>query len=245
MSPKVSVFLPSYNKGAYVLDAMRSVFAQTITDWELWILENSNDNGVTRKLIEQEIVDFHSPAQGEYRNNKIHYIKLDGEEIERRRAESYITAWLMNVYYPEANGEYIFYLSDDDLIDPDCLEIMSRELDEDPAKFVVWAGLRTAGVTGPGQTGPFPNTGIPAKDAKSFPGTANCQVDGGQVMHRKTALDALVWPYFEETNEASVANHADGIFLERLVGRFIFHPIDKYLITHRWTPISQWSRTDI
>lgn len=234
VSPKVSIFMPSYNKGLYVLDAIRSVQKQTMTDWELWILENSNDNQ-TPKIIEDHIPEW---------EDRIHYIRLEGEEIERRRTENYITAWLLNVYYPEANGEYIFYLSDDDLIDPDCLEIMSRELDEDPEKHVVWAGLRTAGVTEPGQIGPFPNAGIPAKDAKSFPGTANCQMDGGQIMHRKTALDALVWPYFEETNDASVANHADGIFLERMVGRFIFHPIDKYLITHRWTPHSLWSRID-
>ena len=54
MTPKISVFLPSYNKGEYVLDALRSVLAQSRPDWELWILENSND-GKTNLLVEEEL----------------------------------------------------------------------------------------------------------------------------------------------------------------------------------------------
>lgn len=235
MSPKVSVFLPSYNKGRYVLDAMRSVFRQTRTDWELWIIENSND-GETHKLVEAELEYWRALP------NQIHYERLEGEEIENKRAYTYITSWLMNVYYPEANGEYIFYLSDDDLIDPECFEVMAGELDSHPDRAIVYAGLRTVASTEPGQTGPFPDSGIPAKDELSFTGSVDSRVDGGQVMHRKICLDALVHPYFEEIPDPTIARHADGIFLERLIGRFTFYPIDRYLITHRWTSKSQWAR---
>lgn len=240
MTPKVSVFLPSYNKGAYVRDAMRSVFAQTRTDWELWILENSND-GVTHEVVEDEMADQferHPELTG-----KVHYVRLEGEEIEYRRANSYITAWLLNVYYPEANGEYIFYLSDDDLIDPDCFEVMAGELDANPTYGVVYASLRIALVTTAENKGPFPNKGIRADDIKNFPGQCDCKMDGGQIMHRKVCLDAMVYPYFEECGEGYIANHCDGIFLERLVGRFPFYPISEYLITHRRTEQSMWTRT--
>lgn len=236
--PKVSVFLPSYNKGAFVLDALRSVFAQTMTDWELWILENSNDDGTTRRLIDLELQSH--PLEI---TKKIHYELLQGEEIERQRREKYITSWLLNVYYPEASGEYLFYLSDDDLIDPDCFEVMAGELDANPNYQVVYAGLRVGYTNTPGET-EFPDTGIPAQDAKSFPGSVDCRIDGGQIMHRKTCLDALVPPYFEEAREAWMANHVDGMFMERLVGRFVFWPIDRYLITHRRTGLSLWTKLD-
>src|ERR1700722_10173117 len=121
MNPKVSVFIPSYNKGEYVLDAVRSVFAQTMTDWELWLLENSND-GVTHEIVGNEI-DRYLKTFNEKPLGMIHYERLEGDEIERQRREKYITNWLLNVYYPEALGEYIFYISDDDLIDPECLEV--------------------------------------------------------------------------------------------------------------------------
>jgi glycosyltransferase involved in cell wall biosynthesis len=232
---KVSVFLPSFNKGLYVLDAMRSVFAQTMRDWELWILENSND-GETHKIVEAELARL-SPK----RRFKVHYERLEGEEIEYRRANSYITCWLLNVYYPEAGGEHIFYLSDDDLIDPECLGVMAAELDQNPGYHVVYAGLRHAVPSGPGDIGPFSDMGIPALDPKTFPGSVDCHIDGGQVMHRKTCLDHLVFPYFQETGTPEELRHCDGIFLERLVGRFVFHPIPRYLITHRWTDKSVWS----
>src|SRR5580704_8518688 len=206
MAPKVSVFLPSYNKGAYVLDAMRSVFAQTMTDWELWILENSND-GKTHKLVEQEIADFHSPAQGCIGpSNKIHYERLEGEEVEKQRREKYITAWLLNVYYPEANGEYIFYLSDDDMIEPETFELMTGELDANPNFFVVYAGLNITATRTPGDKGVVTSQ-VRAQDARTFPGTVDCKLDGGQVMHRKTCLDHLVLPYFDEINLGHTANH--------------------------------------
>jgi len=235
--PKVSVFIPSYNKGAYVLDAMRCVFDQTLKDWELWILENSNeDNRYTRMCIESELRGL-----GPEVRSKIHYECLDGEEIEKQRRETYITAWLLNVYYPEANGKYIFYLSDDDLIDADCLEVMAAALDANPDHRVVYCGLRHGTPAGPGDCGPWPDAGIPALDPKMFPGSVDARIDGGQIMHHKTCLDALAYPYFEETGNSTVARHADGIFMERLVGRFPFWPVPRYLVTHRWTPLSAWS----
>lgn len=246
MTAKVSVFLPSYNKHRYVLDAMRAVFDQTLPDWELWILENSND-GTTHLIVQDELTRHFGLQEAEdwdaaLQENGVRYVRLEGEEIERNRREKYITAWLLNVYYPEASGDYIFFLADDDLIDPECFEVMAGELDANPDKDVVYASLRHASPAGPGDVGPWPDAGgIPALDPKMFPGSVDCRVDSGQILHRKTCLDALVYPYFEETNENSVARHSDGIFMERLVGRFPFWPIERYLITHRWTGISTWS----
>jgi glycosyltransferase involved in cell wall biosynthesis len=233
--PKVSVFLPSFNKGEYVLDAMRSVFNQTTDDWELWILENSND-GVTDKVVENEL----SKLTPEMRF-RVRYERLEGEEIEKRRREGYITAWLLNVYYPEGNGKYQSYLSDDDLLDPECLGAMAAELDANPSYRVVYCGLRHGTPTGPGDLGPWPDVGIPALDPKMFPGSVDCHIDGGQIMWHKTCLDALVYPYYEESGDRAIARHSDGLFMERLVGRFPFWPVPRYLMTHRWTPLSAWS----
>jgi glycosyltransferase involved in cell wall biosynthesis len=235
--PKVSIFLPSFNKGDYVLDALRSVFAQTMENWELWLLENSNDS-LTRETIDRELA-----TQPPEILAKIRYEKLDGEAIEKVRREKYITTWLLNVYYPEANGEYVFYLSDDDLIDPNCLEVMAGALDAHLSWEVVYCSLRHGTPTGPGDVGPFPNSGIPAIGAKTFPGTVDGQIDGGQIMHYKSCLDHLRYPYFEETNHGPTARHSDGIFMERLVGRFPFWPVPDFLVTHRWLPISHWSPT--
>jgi spore maturation protein CgeD len=235
--PKVSIFMPSYNKGEWVLDGIRSIVAQTMDDWELWILENSND-GVTNLVVENGLSKLDADTRF-----KIHYERLAGEDIEKVRREKYITTWLLNVYYPEANGEYIFYMSDDDLIDPNCLEVMSRELDTHPSWEVVYCSLRHGSPKEPGDVGPWPNAGIPAISSKTFPGSVDGQIDGGQIMHYKTCLDHLAYPYFEETNHGPIARHSDGIFMERLVNRFPFWPVNDFLVTHRWLPISHWSPT--
>jgi len=236
VTPKVSIFLLSHNKGAYALDAIGCVFRQTFTDWELWVLENSND-GHTNVLVENDLF-WRDRQEG------VHYVRLEGAEIERKRKETYIPAYLLNVYYPEANGEFIFYMSDDDLIDAECLSVLVKEFEDNPDYHAVYCGLRIAASKGPGKINGFPDTGIPAKDPKSFPGSCDKHVDGGQVMHRKTCLDSLVFPYFEEEPHADIAQHCDGIFLERLVGRFTLWPVDRYLVTHRWTPKSLWGRSD-
>ena len=234
--PKVSVFIPSFNKGAYALDALRCVRDQTMANWELHLIENSND-GKTHLIVEEELGSWPPEVAA-----KVRYERLAGEDIERKRREVHMTAWLLNVYYPEAKGEYIFFLADDDLIDPECLAVMAGALDADPGRKIVYAGLRMGVPAGPGDCGPWPDSGIPARDPKTFPGSGDCRVDGGQIMHHTACLDALSWPYFEEAPARDVARHADGLFLERLVAHFPFWPIPRFLITHRTTPLSTWSK---
>ena len=234
MAPSISVFLPSYNKGAYVIDALQCLFAQTRTDWECWLLENSTDGGTTRDLINDYLtgVDW---------ADRIHYEELDN--LDDIRASKYMTAWLLNKYYPEANGRYIFYLSDDDLIDADCFEHMAGYLDANPDHGVCYAGLRQTYCSGPGVPGDLVDIGIPASYIRRIGGSVDCQLDGGQVMHRKSCLDAIPYPYFQETCDGSTARHCDGLFLEQLLARYAFYPVDRYLITHRFTPKSVWTQS--
>src|SRR5215470_565459 len=108
--PLASVFTPSYSKGAYAAEAIRSVLAQDFTDFEYWVLENSDDGGHTRSVI--------APLLDDKR-----VIYQEAEFTPGERAERYPPAVLLNRYYPKATGKYIFYLSDDDLLDPRCLRL--------------------------------------------------------------------------------------------------------------------------
>src|SRR5512136_1054483 len=46
-APRVTVGIPFYNAGQTLADAVRSVFAQTLTDWELILLDDgSTDRGL-------------------------------------------------------------------------------------------------------------------------------------------------------------------------------------------------------
>lgn len=52
VTPRLSVILPSYNGGDYLLLAVRSVIAQTFEDWELILLDDGSTDG-SIKVIEQ------------------------------------------------------------------------------------------------------------------------------------------------------------------------------------------------
>ena len=232
MTPMASVFTPSFNKGAYAADAIRCILAQDYPDFEYWILENSTDD-TTRAEI--------APLLGDPR---VIYQEFDIHPDWREKV--YVPAWLLNQWYPRANGRYIFYLSDDDLLDPRTIGTCVRFLEADPARDVCWFSMRRVSAPHPGP-GPYPEYegGFPA-DKPMGHGTdfhhVDCNIDGGQVTHRKTCLDALPQPWFPEDTDGGLASHADGLFLQKLAARHTFWPVAEDFLTKRRTPTSKWNQ---
>ena len=76
MNDLVSIIMPSYNTGLFIAESIRSVLAQTYTNWELIIVDDcSTDNT-------DEIV-------ASFQDKRIHYLKNDqnsGAEVSRNRA---------------------------------------------------------------------------------------------------------------------------------------------------------------
>ena len=98
----VSVIMPTYNCGDYILESVQSVINQTITDWEIQIVDDcSTDN--TEDILQ--------PILKEYVN--IHYYRLPqngGPAAARTEA------------IKRASGKYIAFLDSDDLWFPEKLE---------------------------------------------------------------------------------------------------------------------------
>lgn len=219
---KVSVFLPSFNKPEYVIDAIDSVLSQTHQDLELWVLENSND-GVTRDVIKE------SPYMADTR---VMYVEIDFTDKQRNTA--YVTSVLCNEYFDRANGKYIFYISDDDVIDPRCFELMAQE-----DKDVVFHTQKV--VKGSGNE--WELVSVRAADREIGLGTGivpDCYIDGGQILFKKECLKRIERPYFE-TNMFH-AHHMDGLFMNKLAEKYVFYPVNYELSTHRITEKSLWTR---
>lgn len=100
--PSVSIITPTYNCGKYIEATIRSVQAQTYTDWEMIIVDDgSNDN--TEAVV----------TAMARKDERIHYIrnpKNCGAAVTRNRALS------------EARGEWVAFLDSDDLWLPEKLE---------------------------------------------------------------------------------------------------------------------------
>ena len=115
MSVLVSVILPTYKCGNYIAASVDSVIAQTVTDWEIQIVDDcSTDN--TEEVL--------NPYLEKYPN--IHYYRLPqngGPAVARTEA------------IKRAIGKYCAFLDSDDLWMPEKLEKQIAFLEQTGAKF--------------------------------------------------------------------------------------------------------------
>ncbi len=109
----VSIITPSYNTGAYIAETIKSVLAQTYTNWEMIIVDDcSTDNT-------DEVVTRFSDSRIKYLKNK----RNSGAAISR------------NYALREAKGKWIAFLDSDDLWLPEKLEKQISFMKENGYKF--------------------------------------------------------------------------------------------------------------
>jgi hypothetical protein len=121
--PRVSIITPLHNKGPYVAETIRSVQAQTLTDWEMIVVENhSSDDGP---------VQVEALAATDARTR---FIRAP-ESVRGPGAAR-------NLGLKEARGEWVLFLDADDLIQPDYLEGLLAKAAEAPDATIIatpWA----------------------------------------------------------------------------------------------------------
>lgn len=116
--PKISVCIPVFNGAAYVQQAIESAMHQGFQDFELVVVDNCSVDSTV--AIVQKISASLSGKLRLYQNVK--NLGLAGN---------------LNKCLEYANGEYIKYLLVDDLLLPNCLELMAKALDTEPAVSLV------------------------------------------------------------------------------------------------------------
>lgn len=121
--PRVTVLITLYNKGAFVEEAVRSVLAQTFTDFELLVLDDaSTDDGLERvKAIADPRIRVLESATNTGRPSAA------------------------NRGYDAAGGEYVAVLDADDRMHPQRLEKQVAFMDARPEVGVVGSFARSFG----------------------------------------------------------------------------------------------------
>lgn len=123
-SPYFSIIAPVYNSEKYVREMIDSVVNQTISDWELILV----DDGSTDKsgvICDQE-------AQKSDKIKVIHTQNNGGLEARYLGVK-------------ESAGEYVIVIDADDRMVPDCLLKARETIDISAADMIIW-GFRTFGV---------------------------------------------------------------------------------------------------
>jgi CMP-N-acetylneuraminic acid synthetase len=115
-TPKVTVYIPTYNYGAYLQKSVESVLKQNYEDWELIIINDGSTDSTQAVLAQfsehSKIRIYHQQNQGLTRTNN--------KAIEMSR------------------GEYIMRLDADDYLDENALLVLANVLDCKPEVALVY-----------------------------------------------------------------------------------------------------------
>lgn len=114
-APKVSIFVPAYNREVYIQKAIESAVAQTLKDVEIVVCDDGSTDR-TPAILEQ--------LQGRYNKaGERPLIRVVRHEKNRGIAAGWNTA------LRAARGEYLLQLDSDDVLDPTTAQKLARVLD--------------------------------------------------------------------------------------------------------------------
>lgn len=116
----VTVAIPCRNYGRYVRDAIRSVRAQTYTNWELIIVDDASDDHYTAKRLQKIVAKYNDPRI------KLHLLPQNRGVHEAN-----------NYALSHAKGDYFVTLAADDWLEPTFLQKCLDALAEDSRREFV------------------------------------------------------------------------------------------------------------
>jgi glycosyltransferase involved in cell wall biosynthesis len=111
-SPIVSVLMTAYNREKYIAQAIESVLASTLKDFEFIIVDDSSKDNTVSIARKYEATDTRIRVYVNEQNL--------GDYPNRNKAASYAT------------GKYIKYLDSDDIMYPHCLQVMVMAMEKFP-----------------------------------------------------------------------------------------------------------------
>lgn len=206
---QVSVVIPAYNQAHFLADAMRSVLAQTYTDFELILVDDGSTDD--------------TPAVARQFNgllpNRLHYIRQTNQGLAGAR----------NTGIRSAAGEFVALLDSDDQWLPDYLKKMLQMTEEQPQATVYYCPV--VYMDADGRELPQQTTGIELSPDQIYPAMlrANFLVPSTILARRQVVLEAgLFDPIFRRLQDWELwlrllrAGHTFAGTRERLV-RYRLH----------------------
>jgi glycosyltransferase involved in cell wall biosynthesis len=119
--PLVSVIVPTYNYGHFILQALRSIQAQTYHQWECIIVDDGSTDNTGATI-----------AQCAHEDSRIKYI------YQKNRG----TSSAKNIGVINSSGKYLQFLDADDLIEPKKFALQVEILEKNPTFDIVYGNMR-------------------------------------------------------------------------------------------------------
>lgn len=138
---KISVIVPVYNVEPYIRRCLESILGQTGVDFEVLCVNDCTPDG-SMKIVDEFVERY--PGKVKRLDNE----KNLGLGASRDRGMKF------------ASGEYLVFFDSDDYVEPDFLEIYSRQLERTGADIAVGGYIRVSGGK---------ETRVPMKDTPDTP----------------------------------------------------------------------------
>jgi hypothetical protein len=225
--PRTTILTATYQpeKLKYLREAAESVYAQTDTDWQ-WVIVV---DGGPQEVFEE----VHRITAG---SRKVYVWRKDTTEEERKLV--YSPAVIFNYLADALDTPRFCWLSDDDLLRPQYLELLNAKLDETGGD-IAFGAIQYAAENGRGH---FHLTNITGLKDCYYPGSPHdpCgTLDGGCFVQTKKSWDELGWKWPTDWKDAW---QVDGLYMRKLMEKHRFHHVQKVLLTHRRTRVSTHSK---
>lgn len=125
--PLISIVIPIYNVGQYIIKCLDSVFSQTFSNIEVILVDDcGTDNSM--ELVREYLSEHHMPQ-----------VRIIVHEKNRGLSAA------RNTGLENAKGDYVYFLDSDDCITDDCIEVLVKALGEREYD-VVMADYRLVGM---------------------------------------------------------------------------------------------------
>ena len=201
---KVSIIIPTYRHRDFILKSLDSVFAQTLQDYEVIVVNDGSPDDT--KTVLQPLIE----------SRRIQYLEQANQGQSQAR----------NRGIELARGEYIAFLDDDDVWPKDKLEWQSAYLDNHPDVALVGGVLQTMDENDcPGWKGNFhPSLTFESLFAENpflSPGQTLIRAD---VLKQVGSLNTKVWGADDWDLWFRIAKVSKTVMLDRLALFYRLHP---------------------
>lgn len=119
----VSIILPSYNRAKYIRDTIHSCLSQTYTNLELIIVDDGSKDD-SAAIIQEYLA----------KDNRVKFIQ---NKVNKKLPAT------LNIGFNLATGQYLTWISDDNLFDASAIEMMVKILSNNPKIGLVYADYTT------------------------------------------------------------------------------------------------------
>lgn len=225
-SPKISCLLVSHEKPQYVNDAINSVLAQTLQDWELLIMDSGS-------LLQAGHFSW-------LNDPRIKLMASDEDDGLRKRVA--MAPWCYNQMLGKCKADIVCYLCDDDLYYPNAFETLVNFFESNREAQACYASQDMVTIRPDGSSfHAGERRALVARGPMADGPRMDCQVDYLQFCHRREIINLLpgrpvFWPENKNTQ-----SHADGVFMDRIGDLVPILPIDIKISQNRRTPISTYA----